>query len=375
MSATATVSDADRAARLALAAVLEPGSGQCLDDVRTRGPVEAWRKLVADQSGVLGERARRYRPAVMHHDMKRHRLRFVVPGDPEWPASLDELEWCVPPPQLVGGEPLGVWLSGPGDLRQVSTSAVAMIGSRAATSTGVVVAAELAAGVAEHGVTVVSGGAYGIDAAAHQGALAVGGPTVAVLAGGLDAVYPTGNATLLERIRAEHLLVSESPPGRPPSRRQFLTRNRLIAALAGATVVVEAQMRSGARNTVSWARGLHRQVLAVPGDVLSSQSQTPNQLIRDNEATLVTSAAEILSEIGPLMPEPVRTSAPALPFDALSPDQKAVHEAFPARGPISVDELAYEARVRVRDCLAALTALDLAGLAQPTDDGRWRLVR
>ncbi len=366
----------EREGRLALATVIEPGSGQLAAQIAEYGVVEVWHLLLrARTDSPLAERARRYRPAVLHHDMDRHGLRFVVPGDPEWPASLDHLAWSGAVGDVAGGVPLGLWLSGPRDLAVATAISCAIVGSRTATATGEVVASDLAAGVSEQGCSVISGGAYGIDAAAHRGALAAGGVTVAVMAGGLDEVYPAGNSAMLQRIRADGLLVSENPPGQRPSRLRFLARNRLIAALGVATVVVEAQVRSGARNTVAWAHGLQRPVLAVPGPVTSPQSETPNQLIRDGEAVLVAHAGHVMEAVAALAPEPRRSDSPALPLDGLTAMQKAVYEAFPARTAMSVDEVAYESRLRVHECLSALGELHLAGLAGPTEDGRWRLVR
>ncbi len=373
---TGGMGDDERAARLALATVVEPGSGQLAQQVAEYGAVEVWGFLRrTSKDSALAERARRHRPAILQHDMQRHGLRFVVPGDLEWPSSLDDLAWSGPVGDVAGGAPFGLWLAGPGDLAAATDRCVAMVGSRAASEVGEVVTSDLAAGVAERLVSVVSGGAYGIDAAAHRGALAAGGGTVAVMAGGLDELYPAGNAALLARVREEHVVVSENPPGQRPSRLRFLARNRLIAALGQATVVVEAQLRSGARNTVAWAHGLNRPVLAVPGSVLSTHSETPNQLIRAGEATLVMTADHILETVSPLSPGAARADAPLIPLDSLTPAQLAVHEAFPARSARSVDELAYEARVTVRECLAALAVLELKGFAEPVDDGRWHLVR
>ena len=370
-----TSETSDRDARLALASVVEPGSGQLLKEVAQFGPAYVWDFLLrTTKESALAERARRYRPRIMAHDMERLGLRFVVPGDPEWPAGLDDLTWSGAVGGVAGGCPFGLWVAGSGNLSRLMEKSVAIVGSRAATAEGEVVTTDLAAGVAEKGWTVLSGGAYGIDAAAHQGALAVGGATVAVMAGGLHDFYPAGNRGLLSRIRDEFVLVSENPPGQTPSRLRFLARNRLIAAMGRATVVVEAQLRSGARNTVAWAHGLQRQVLAVPGAVTSAQSETPNLLIRNGEAALVTCVDHILEAVEPLVPGAERPSEPPLPLDGLTPEEKAVHEAFPARSAMSVDELAYEARVPVRGCVAALTILELRGLAAPTDDGRWRLV-
>ncbi len=361
---------------MALASVVEPGSGQLLQQVADYGPVAVWEFLQrTTKETALAMRAKRYRALIQQHDMERHQLRFLIPGDTEWPTGLDDLAWSGPVGDVAGGCPLGLWVSGPGDLGALSTRAVAIVGSRSSTDVGEVVATDLGSGVADKGVTVVSGGAYGIDAAAHRGAIAVGGPTVAVMAGGLHELYPAGNLSLLNRIREEFLVVSENPPGQHPSRLRFLARNRLIAALTQATVVVEAQLRSGARNTVAWAHGLQRPVLAVPGSVTSVQSETTNQLIRHGEATLVTCAAHILEMVSPLSAEPVAAQAPLLAIDGLSPMQKSVYEAFPARSPVSVDDLSYEARLRVQDCVAALTAMEFSGLVKPLGDGRWRLVR
>ncbi len=148
-----------------------------------------------------------------------------------------------------------LWAVGPGRLDDVADRAAAIVGTRASTAYGEHVAADLADGLAGRDVAVVSGGAYGIDGAAHRGALAADGLTVAVLAGGIDVPYPAGHAALLRRIREDGLVVTEYPPGMRPARHRFLTRNRLVAALAGATVVVEAGARSGAANTAAWAEG------------------------------------------------------------------------------------------------------------------------
>ena len=167
--------------------------------------------------------------------------------------------------------------------------------------------ASSARGSPRPGATVVSGAAIGIDGAAHRGALAVDGATVAVLACGVDRVYPAAHATLLERIAATGLVVSEYPPGSVPARHRFLVRNRLIAALGAGTVVVEAALRSGAQRTAADTEALGRLVMAVPGPVTSGPSAGCHQLIRDG-ALLVTSADDVLEAVGrlgvDLAPEP-----------------------------------------------------------------------
>lgn len=156
----------------------------------------------------------------------------------------------------------------------------------------------MAASLAERGTAVISGGAYGIDASAHRGALATGGVTVAVLAGGLEFGYPRGHSDLFRGIAAEGVLVSECPPDSAPTRPGFLVRNRIIAALSHGTVVVEAALRSGALNTARHARELCRQVMAVPGPVTSEFSAGCHELIRDYGAMCVTSAADVRAHLG-----------------------------------------------------------------------------
>ncbi|HEY3869365.1 MAG TPA: DNA-processing protein DprA [Actinocrinis sp.] len=219
--------------------------------------------------------------------------RFVVPGDPWWPDRFDELG-----PQ----RPIGVWMAG--DPTRLDP-AVSIVGARACTSYGEYVASTLGAELAERGVTVVSGAALGVDAAAHRGALAVGGATVAVLACGVDVAYPRAHDALLHAIRERGAVVTELQPGARPTRFTFLQRNRLIAALGRATVVVEAARRSGSLVTARQAAELGRAVLAVPGPVTSEQSQGTHALIRDG-ATLVTCAEQVQEacDEGAAGPEP-----------------------------------------------------------------------
>ena len=218
-------------------------------------------------------------------------IRLVCPGDPEWPGQLAD---------LADDQPYALWLRGNADLRFGCLRSVAIVGSRAATAYGSYVAAEFAASVAARGLAVVSGGAFGVDAAAHRGALAADGVTVAVLACGVNVPYPTAHAELFDAIAAQGVLVSEWPPGRRVSRLRFLVRNRLIAALATGTLVVEAGERSGAVNTARHARDLHRRLMAVPGPVTSDLSAGCHQIIRDWQATLVTSAADVIEHLSPV---------------------------------------------------------------------------
>ncbi len=274
--------------------------------------------------------------------------RFVVPGDDEWPTQLEALE----------AVPLGLFVVG-GNLRLSAVRSVAVVGARAATSYGLHVASEIGSGLAEQHWAVVSGGAFGIDAAAHRGSLVVGGHTIAVLACGVDARYPQGNSSLFDRIlETGGSLVSELPPGSHPTRPRFLQRNRVIAGLARATVVVEAAGRSGALNTAAFCRRLGRPLLAVPGPVTSPMSHGCHRLLRDVEpARLVTGVDEIIEEagmIGELAPLPSITERVR---DSLDPTSLRVFEAVPIREPATTSDIAKAAGSdRVRRCWHRLAA-------------------
>jgi DNA processing protein len=300
-------------------------------------------------------------------------IRLVCPGDPEWPGALDE---------LGPARPYALWLRGRADLRLACERSVSIVGSRAATGYGEHVAGELAADLAEQGWVIVSGGAYGIDAAAHRGALAVRAATIAVLACGLDQPYPAGHASLFQEIAGDGLMVSEWPPGRRPARLRFLIRNRTIAAMTCGTVVVEAGERSGALNTARHAAELGKPLMAVPGPVTSAQSAGCHRIIREWAATCVTRAADIiemLSPIGaPTMPGtpgtpgtgPETTAAAAR--DELDLDSARVLDAFPVRGAAGTSTIAAEAGVDLDTVLRCLGLLAGLGFIERADRG-WRL--
>lgn len=211
--------------------------------------------------------------------------RLLIPEDKDqWPATS----------ALTGT--VGLWVRGRAGLEILSEPMCGLTGARAATSYGTHVAADLAGALAAAGHTVLAGAGFGIDAAAHRGALAVHGSTVAVLPCGIDRAYPVAHEALIERIAENGLLVSTQAPGATPSRRRVLERNRLQAALGDATVVVEAGARSGALHTAYAARGFGRAVMAVPGPVSSVLSVGVHQLLRQG-ATLVTSGADVLAAL------------------------------------------------------------------------------
>ena len=306
--------------------------------------------------------------------LQRRGGRLITPDDDEWPTLAFAGFGGVPvrdKPQ--GRPPLALWAIGPVRLDRIAERSAAIVGTRAATAYGEHVAAELSAGLVERDVAVVSGGAYGIDGAAHRAALAAEGITVAVLAGGLDVLYPAGHSALLHRISQEGLLVTEYPPGVRPARHRFLTRNRLVAALSGATVVVEAALRSGAASTAAWARALGRVVCAVPGPITSMASAGCHALVRSG-AELVTRAdeiVEIVGRAGEFAEDPAR---PIDVLDALSDAELQVYEALPGRGVRTADEIAVAAGLPAAGVLGPLAMLEIAGLVQ-RDEGRWRLVR
>lgn len=295
--------------------------------------------------------------------------RWVVPGDDEWPAGLTDLDFA-PPLNRRAGTPLGLWVRGPRQLADTVARAVAVVGCRSATSYGQSVAGQLGAGLAERDVSTVSGAAFGIDSAAHRGSLALRGPTVAVLACGADVAYPRAHASLLDRVAAEGLVVSELPPGSTPTRWRFLARNRLIAALSVGTVVVEAAVRSGALNTAHWALGLGRVTMGVPGPVTSATSAGVHGLLRDGGVLLVCDAEQVWEAVAPAgsgLLEPPRL--PASAFDLLGATHQQVLEALSTHGSHPVPAVAARARLPQSQVSDALTALIAAGVVHKDDVG------
>ena len=284
-------------------------------------------------------------------------VRVALPGGPNWPTQLDDL--AVPP--------LALFERGAHALRWVAVRSIAVVGARAATDYGAAAAADLAGGLTDRGWCVVSGAAYGIDAAAHRGALACGGPTLAVLAGGVTTAYPRAHEALIERIAAEGCVVSELPPGEHPTRSRFLTRNRLIAALTAGTVVVEAALRSGARRTASDAHALQRVVMAVPGPITSPMSAGCHAELRDRGAIVVTTAEEVIASVGPIGQlewEPGPNAGEVRPLDGLDPDTARVLDALRTERSRGVSAVAAEALLAPAEVVAHLGLLTALGHAE-----------
>lgn len=358
---------------MALSCVVEAGDLRLRDRLRVQEAPEIW----CDIRTSTGDDAWTRRAAQLDLDAvaalaRHHQVRFLIPSDPDWPDSLSVLDRS-DPVQRWGGMPVGLWVRGRGSLAEHAQNSVAVVGCRASTAYGDRVASELGAGLASARTTVVSGGAFGIDASAHRGALAEDGVTVAVMAGGLDQFYPRANTSLLEAVAEHGLVVSETPPGETPSRRRFLTRNRVIAGLSAGVVLVEATARSGARNTVSWATSCLRPVMAVPGPVGSSTSYLPHWLIRSGEATLVSGVEDVREMVAPMGEELVdRDDQPRL-LDFLDRDELAAYEALPSRGSRATGEIALKAGLSVPGALVALEELRAKGLVAAAPDGGWRL--
>ncbi|MEO7845674.1 MAG: DNA-processing protein DprA, partial [Nocardioides sp.] len=370
-----SVGERERLARVALSRLTEPGDRRLLTLVSELDAVTVYEHLRAERElgGAATDLATRLGgidPVRALEQAATQSIRFVVPGDAEWPPRLDDLA-DAEPLQERGGTPLGLWVRGPLDLASTSRS-VAVVGARSATTYGCSVATEIGATCVRAGWPVVSGAAIGIDQAAHRGALGQDGPTVAVLACGVDRPYPVEHTSLIRLVATTGAVVSEAAPGWAPSRVRFLARNRLIAALAGGTVIVEAAIRSGALNTANWADRLSRTVMGVPGPVTSAQSAGVHQLLRRG-ASLVTSGAEVLELVdgsGAHLLEEAR--APEKARDTLSVRQRQVLDAVPVTRGAEADSISRTAGVGLVEVRSTLGRLAARGLVQRTPTG-WRV--
>jgi DNA processing protein len=369
----------DRLVRVVLSRIGEPGDPRLCGLVRDLGAAAVLDGLVGqatldDAQRDLAQRLGSVDPVRELEQAERLGIRFVIPGDPEWPAALDDLATDAAHQSGLGGVPVGLWLRGPLRLDQLPPM-VAVVGARSSTTYGERVAADLSAAVARAGMVVISGAAAGIDQAAHRGALAAGGSTVAVLACGPERAYPAANRPLIDHIAATGLVVSEVPPGSAPLRSRFLGRNRLIAALSVGTVVVEAALRSGALSSAGWAVGLNRVVMGVPGPVTSVTSQGVHEKIRAGAMHLVTQGADVLELVGAAGEHLVDVRrAPTRPRDRLAARDRRVLDAVPVGRPAGADSIAVAAGVALQHVQGALERLASGGWVRRTEQG-WRLAR
>lgn len=384
----------ERTARAALSRLMEPQDAAGLALVQAAGAEDALRiasgqlkpgpSLEQEITGLLAEAGagggwaglgmalKRWAPRVPDlapardlATMQRLGGRLLIPSDQLWPAQLADLGLQ---------EPLCLWWRGMEQQLPPPAKAVALVGSRDSTSYGSSVTADLAYALAQRGFTIVSGGAYGIDAHAHRAALAgaTGLPTIAVMAGGVDRFYPSGNEDLLRAVANHGAVLAEVPPGSAPTRYRFLQRNRLIAALAEATVVVEARWRSGALNTAHHAETLGRAVGAVPGSVHSANSAGCHRLLREGGAVCVTDAAEIaelVSPSGDSLPDPAAGRSEV--HDGLTLEDLILLDALPLRVTSTVEKLAVVAGLSPESVRAGLGRLGLVGLAESRHGG-WK---
>ncbi|MDX6297369.1 MAG: processing protein [Nocardioidaceae bacterium] len=371
--------DAERLARIQMTRVAEPGDPDACRLVREHSAVALVQRL---RSGRLpspkaqswAERLAGVDVNAMLRAGERVSARYLVPDDPEWPDGLTDLRWLESAAgDRLAGEPFGLWVRGTLALSELSGTAVAIVGARASTEYGDHVAGSIAAGCAARGRVVVSGGAYGIDAAAHRGALAAEGRTAAVLASGIDRLYPVGHDGLLEELTRSGLLVSEAAPGCAPSRSRFLVRNRLIAALSAGTVVVEAALRSGSLNTARWARDIGRVLMGVPGPVTSMMSAGVHEMLRQPESVLVTDADEVLELVSPIgtAPAPVK-QGPVLARDSLDDASRRLLDATPLVAAAPAGSIATIAGMTAPQALERLAELARIGLVIRVANG-WRL--
>jgi len=361
----------DVLARATLSRLSEPADVELARLVGELGAAEVLARIC--DGSLDSRRLAQYRTRLIPRDIELDQLRarqlgirVIVPGDGEWPGQLDDLGPV---------RPLALWVRGGGNLADLCRRAVAVVGARACSAYGEHVAASMGAALANRGWTVVSGAAYGIDAAAHRGALAVEGATIAVLAGGVDVVYPAAHDRLLDRVRADGVVLSEVPPGSRPTKVRFLKRNRLIAALARGTVVVEAGLRSGAAHTAGQAGELLRSVMAVPGPVTSAMSAGCHELIRTKNASLVTDALDVLDLVGDLGSDaaPVRRGAQQ-PHDDLDETHLRVLEALPVSRAAEAGSIARVAGLDLPVVLRCLARLAERGQAERRESG-WRRAR
>ncbi|MFE4692028.1 DNA-processing protein DprA [Streptomyces sp. NPDC056749] len=375
MNARPADGERERLARAALTRVFEPGDERGGRWIREAGPVELIRRLTGPDGparaleGMTAARLAGYRLRAASADPGRDLAavaavggRFVCPGDQEWPSQLDD---------LGDARPIGLWVRGRSDLRLWALRSVALVGARACTPYGAHMAGTLAAGLAERGWVVVSGAAFGVDGAAHRGALAAGGATMAVLACGVDVAYPRGHAELIGRIVEQGVVMGELPPSDHPTRTRFILRNRVIAALTRGTVVVEAEYRSGSLVTARNAQRLGRFTMGVPGPATSGLSAGVHELLR-GEGVLVTDAAEIaelVGEIGELAPA---RSGRVLPRDVLDAVSAQVLDALPWAGVTGSRDVARSAGVSADEALGRLYELHSLGFVEREGDG-WRL--
>lgn len=378
-AATALSDDAvrERYATVIWNHVTEPGDGVAGRLVQQVGAVRALRAVMAPDAATghdltakeFADGLKRWVPrvapgavAVSLRIAATRGITILTRADDAWPAQLNDLREHAP---------LCLWVRGDPQRLRALTPSVALVGARAATSYGEHVARELSAGLVGAGIPVVSGGAYGIDGAAHHAALASGGLTVALMAGGAERAYPVGHTRLLDDIAEQGVVASEAPCGGVPTKWRFLQRNRLIAALSSATVVVEAGWRSGSLNTAAHAVTLNRPLGAVPGPITSAGSSGTHKLMREFGAQCITSADDI-REL--LQLSGVRPAAASDDDRPVTDDATRVRDALSMRSWRDAGDVARRAGMAHSDVEVILGLLSLGGEVE-RQAGAWRRIR
>ena len=283
----------ERLQRLALFSAIEGGAAFWSREITERGVQAVFERITANaydsiKHAALMDKVKAFKGSHALQSIEKAGAQFIIPGDTQWPLRVDELE-CPPIGLIVKG-----------NVETLSNPSLAIVGTRNPTPYGSRIAGDFAAGFVDREWDIVSGGAYGIDSAAHRGALVAEGRTIAVIASGIDLQYPSGNTRLFEEICENGAIVTEVMPGFPALPHRFLTRNRIIAALSQATLVVEAAFRSGSLRTARDAAELMRPVMAIPGPINSPSSEGCHRLIGERAAELVTSVADAIELISAL---------------------------------------------------------------------------
>jgi DNA processing protein len=355
----------DRTAGLVVAAL---GAADALDAVVARWPAPQWAAAIL-QSGVDGvpetefqQAIERWQPPLKSatallavRQAARYGARLLVPDAEGWPLGMDDLGLHAP---------IALWMRGTERALAALGMSIAIVGARAATGYGEHVTMEVSAGLVDRGYAILSGAAYGIDGMAHRAALASHGVTAAFLAGGVDRFYPSGHDALLTRIVEEGAVLSELPCGQPPTKWRFLQRNRLIAAASQATVVVEAGWRSGSLNTAGHAAEIGRPIGAVPGPVNSATSAGCHRLIRDYNATLVTTADEIAEMLGGRTAAARESSRPEVAETTArgaTSEETRLLDAISVSAPRKVQDIAARAGLSIAGVQSLIGALELEG--------------
>ena len=279
--------------RLALLQAIEPGNSFWSEEIRSLGVEEVYSRIIArsyDQIKFahLMEKISAFHPEDELQKISAAGAQLLTPEDPDWPSGANDLQ----------APPIALYVKGRREA--LAQPSIAIVGTRNPTPYGVRIAGDFAAGFVDRDYSIISGGAYGIDSAAHRGALVAEGCTIAVVASGIDTPYPSGNSRLFEEISESGAIISEVAIGTPALPHRFLTRNRIIAALSQSTLVVEAAFRSGSLRTARDAAQLLRPVMAIPGPINSPSSEGCHRLIGERAAEIVTSISDAYELISAL---------------------------------------------------------------------------